>query len=137
MAIRPNRKTLTLAALSSKLDAIWRRGDQDEVSIKHIQHTLAALSAGLQWNEQDDYTSMNDNPEVALRWEEIQSVRNHQGPDVFFQMAIGTKFGDRVHDYLVNYYDAHEPDGSFLNPYPTTKGLYPIWRDRKAHEDGF
>jgi hypothetical protein len=102
MAIRPNRKTLTTAALSSKLDAIWRRGDQDEVSIKHIGHTLACLIADLQWNEQVDYNSMNDDMEE--RWLEIQSVRDHMGAVDFSKLVHRTKFGD-IADHMVSHYD--------------------------------
>jgi hypothetical protein len=33
------------AGLEKTLDAIWRMGDRDECSIKHINHSLAAILA--------------------------------------------------------------------------------------------
>ena len=43
------------ARLNMTLDAIWRSGDQDECSIKHISYATAALSVGLDWTDGLDY----------------------------------------------------------------------------------
>ncbi len=44
------------AKLNSMLDSIWRMGDGDECSIKHIGWATAALGAGLDWSDGLDYS---------------------------------------------------------------------------------
>lgn len=45
------------AAMNATLDGIWRLGDRDECSIKHIGHATAALAAGRDWSEGADYST--------------------------------------------------------------------------------
>ena len=79
-----------------KLDAIWRQGDRDEGSIKHIQYTLTALADGRDWNTQHGYTSMNTIPRVQEKWGEIQLLRDELGGEQFKELIEETKFGETV-----------------------------------------
>ena len=45
------------ASMNAALDGIWRMGDRDECSVKHIGHATAALGAGRDWSEGVDYSS--------------------------------------------------------------------------------
>ena len=48
--------------LEYSLDAIWRLGDRDECSNKHIGHSLAAISFGKTWEDGVDYPTPWDQP---------------------------------------------------------------------------
>jgi hypothetical protein len=46
--------------LGTILEKIWRLGDHDEMSIKHIGHGLAALVSGKDWQDALDYDLPNE-----------------------------------------------------------------------------
>ena len=51
-----NRSDAQLAhRLEQQFDAIWRMGDRDECSIKHIGHAMAALIVTGDWRKAVDY----------------------------------------------------------------------------------
>lgn len=45
------------ASVNTALDGIWRMGDRDECSIKHIGHATAAISSGKSWADGLDYST--------------------------------------------------------------------------------
>jgi hypothetical protein len=70
-------KTTQLTAL---LNEIWKLGDRDEMSIKHIGHGLAALVAFGEWYHAIDYTRPREkmtkkNEEIlAQLWGNVQGL---------------------------------------------------------------
>jgi hypothetical protein len=56
--------------LKTLLNEVWKLGDRDEMSIKHIGHGLAALVAFGDWQKGIDYdrpgTEWNDKKEASL-----------------------------------------------------------------------
>ena len=96
--------------LENLLDQVWRAGDRDEMSIKHIGHALAALITYDDWTKGDDYTMPNylDNEEAmtALRnkisaiWQQIQEMKNEIGREDFTRVVEESKFGFYPMSYL-------------------------------------
>jgi hypothetical protein len=97
------------------LDGIWRAGDRDECSIKHIGHATAALAAGRAWTDGVDYSTPWGMPatyvqsrddfvdwppdmvarkekDLAARWAKVTALRDELGADGFDQAVRGTKF---------------------------------------------
>ncbi|MHB2029824.1 MAG: hypothetical protein ACYCPT_13580, partial [Acidimicrobiales bacterium] len=56
--------------LEKMLDAIWRMGDRDECSIKHVNHALAAVVCGHSWCDEDlgDYNLPIDSKIGYVEW---------------------------------------------------------------------
>ena len=78
--------------MEQTLDSIWRCGDRDEVSIKHIYYSLGALADGRDWNTQTDYTSMNQQNKVKRKWRKIQAKRDELGIDKFKKLIDSTRY---------------------------------------------
>jgi hypothetical protein len=70
-----NNNTATLKAL---LNEIWKLGDHDEMSIKHIGHGLAALVAFGDWQRAIDYDRPRQNltkaneTKLFAYWEQVK-----------------------------------------------------------------
>jgi hypothetical protein len=94
------------ANLTSKLDAIWRMGDRDECSIKHVAYGLACIELGLPFDDGLDYHrpwagDNEDLPATFLRnrelklvdhWVKVQRVRDSIGPKRFHTVLQDSKF---------------------------------------------
>jgi hypothetical protein len=69
---RPPSVRETATGLQKLLDEIWRMGDQDECSIKHVNHALAAIICGHSWRDGADYNlpihSKVENMEWPYTW---------------------------------------------------------------------
>ncbi len=86
--------------LNQKLDSVWRLGDRDECSIKHIGHATAAMAAGSGWSDGVDYSTpwSGDDAHVSLQrrlekqWEKVTKVRDEIGTERFDQVMRQTKF---------------------------------------------
>lgn len=61
------------ASMNAALDAIWRLGDKDECSIKHVCHATAALAAGRDWSEGLDYARPWGADETWIKTENLHS----------------------------------------------------------------
>ena len=84
----------TKMMLQERLDVIWRLGDRDEVSIKHILYSIGAILAGRKWDEQLDYGfEMNKKPKVRRSWAIVETMLEHWGLDNFAKVFYTTKFG--------------------------------------------
>lgn len=98
--------------LETILDKIWRVGDKDEMSIKHIGHGLAALSAHGDWTKGDDYNlpdwDDNEGNIEALRnkitplWEAVEQMKNELGTDDFIEVVRQSKFSFYPLEYLTD-----------------------------------
>mgnify|MGYP003669413712 FL=1 len=87
--------------MQRRLDGIWRMGDGDEVSIKHIYYSLGALGAGRDWHTQTDYGfEMNKNDLVQRMWWAIQAIRDELGLEDFKELVLS----------IPNYGEAFEQD---------------------------
>jgi len=111
--------------LTQILNSIWRRGDQDEMSIKHIGHALAAMVAHNDWRKGDDYTYPDfcdfENPIaqdnwkkqmdkfLELKWGKVKVIQDKVGTADFVSVIGGTQFGYYALSYLnsdwFSYYD--------------------------------
>lgn len=103
MSVHKNR-------LENRLDEIWKLGDRDEVSIKHILYSVGAILAGRKWNTQAAYgdeVGMNQNTEVQLSWDLVETMINDWGLEVFAEVFYSTKFGSCV-DYSVDHWYLEE-----------------------------
>lgn len=96
------------ASMNAALDGIWRMGDRDECSVKHIGHATAALAAGKDWSEGVDYrtpwaTPVDPNPalekaidqryaQLGKRWAKVQAKRDEWGTERFDEVMRETKF---------------------------------------------
>lgn len=108
------------ARLNATLNAIWRSGDRDEQSIKHICHSLAAIISGKTWEDGIDYKrpwdsfdpldpilERNLNKKLAERWSKVQAMRDELGADRFRLIVERTDFGEPwgyVEHYVEMYY---------------------------------
>lgn len=96
--------------LENLLDQIWRAGDRDEMSIKHIGHALAAIIAFDDWTKGDDYEMPNYLEDKAAQkrlaefitpiWEQIQEMKNAVGREDFIKVVEQSKFGFYPMSYL-------------------------------------
>lgn len=115
--------------LEQKLQAIWRLGDQDEMSIKHIGHGIAAMITYGDWRRAADYRFPDsyafdlteaqeekalDNLDKSLvpRWAKISALLDKWGRDKFLEDLQHTSFGFYALSYL---------DSSWLYPKEETK----------------
>lgn len=113
--------------LEHTLDAIWRLGDRDECSNKHIGHSLAAVSYGKTWEDGVDYPTPWDQPpatyvkstgefrewttrtikakEKRLResWSMVEALRDEVGLPTFNAAVSASKF----HLYWATYCDTY------------------------------
>lgn len=94
--------------LEDLLDKIWRLGDRDEMSIKHIGHALASIIAEDVWWNGDDYQNPNvfftkdgnldleKTGQVLAKikpiWEEVEQIAREKGLVTFFEMVKASKF---------------------------------------------
>lgn len=84
----------TKMMLQERLDTIWRLGDRDEVSIKHVLYSIGAILAGRKWNEQLDYGfEMNEKAKVVRSWEIVETMLDYWGLNTFAKVFYSTKFG--------------------------------------------
>ena len=84
----------TYRMLQERLDTIWRQGDRDEVSIKHVLYSIGAILAGRKWNEQIDYGyEMNKKKKVIRSWEIVETMLDYWGLDTFSKAFYAGKFG--------------------------------------------
>jgi len=120
MVMRKEAYTLTQI-----LNSIWRQGDQDEMSIKHIGHALAAMVAHNDWRKGDDYNypdykewSSSKFQEdwqkkmdefLELKWGKVKVIQDKVGATEFISVIGETQFGYHALSYLnsdwLSYYD--------------------------------
>lgn len=116
--------------LTQILNSIWRRGDQDEMSIKHIGHGLAALIAHNDWRKGDDYNYpdfLDSDSEPAihywkkamdkfleLKWGKVVTIKDKVGDLEFMNVLAETQFSYHAFSYLnsdwLSYYNALDLD---------------------------
>jgi hypothetical protein len=82
--------------IQQRLDAIFRRGDMDECSTKHIFWGLASLLKGKRWYELGDYPieCMRDGQKeyITARWERLEEIREDVGLVKFKELIANTSF---------------------------------------------
>lgn len=107
--------------LERRLNNIWKAGDRDECSIKHIWHASAAIVLGKKWSEGADYndfgfsdaqyheleaTAKGDdwddelikkfkaeiNVKMVYHWSPIQEWVDEVGTELFYDTILQTKF---------------------------------------------
>jgi hypothetical protein len=107
--------TSAVAQLNRHIDAVWRMGDRDECSTKHIAHALAAMASGDgTWTDGVDYRRpWSDLPASALgraekrlggRWAQVEALRAEIGAEAFRETVLASKVGFIVADYLDLYW---------------------------------
>ena len=116
--------------LTQILDSIWRRGDRDEMSIKHIGHALAAMVAHNDWRKGDDYNYPDycdfENPIaqdnwkkqmdkfLELKWGKVKVIQDKVGTTEFIDVIAESKFSFYPLSYLteswLSYYDKLTPE---------------------------
>lgn len=106
--------------LDQTLDAIWRRGDRDEQSIKHIGHAVAAIVAFGNWRGAIDYTlpenwwsedeRVNEYRRDHLTkmidpfWKKVTARHQKLGTEKFLELLQESKFGFYPLSYLEDDY---------------------------------
>ena len=60
-------------ALNTLLKNIWKLGDRDEMSIKHIGHGLAALATWGDWEDGLDYSL----PDMEMTEKKLEKLANY------------------------------------------------------------
>lgn len=94
--------------LEDLLDKIWRLGDRDEMSIKHIGHALASIVVGDYWSNGDDYNLPDyyDDDEngssleklgkltasIQPHWQEVEQMWEELGSAKFLEIVKASKF---------------------------------------------
>ena len=58
----------TAHRLKSMFDGIWRMGDRDECSLKHVNHAVAAIVCGKSWRDGVDYASPASTSSALETW---------------------------------------------------------------------
>lgn len=102
--------------LEQKLQAIWRTGDRDEMSIKHIGHGLAALIAYGDWKQAEDYRYPqyydyltdesnriafdNLDKRLELKWWKVEMLLEQWGAGRFLENLSATSFSFYTESYL-------------------------------------
>ena len=114
--------------LQERLDTIWKQGDRDEVSIKHVLYSMGAILAGREWNEQLDYfREMNQKKKVVRSWEIVKTMVDYFGLETFSKMFYAGKFGQTGYGIpLPSYYsyDGREyPDPSNDDDTPAARAF--------------
>ena len=106
------------AKLAATLDSIWRMGDRDECSIKHIGHALAAIMAGKKWYDGADYVDpwgdgltrdQRTMDRLAAKWAKVQALHDDLGSAQFAEAVAASKFTGYPEAYLADYWT---PDNS-------------------------
>lgn len=110
------------ARLNATLNAIWRIGDRDEHSTKHVCHSLAAIISGRSWENGIDYwlpwdsfdcfdpiLERNLYKKLVTRWRKVQAMHDELGADRFRTVAIATDFG--VTGYVEEYVELYNTPG--------------------------
>jgi hypothetical protein len=99
------------ATMNSRLDSIWRMGDRDECSVKHIGWATAAIGAGLGWSDGLDYgtpwdTDGSPAPQrvqrLADKWGKVVAYRDTYGVERFDEVMRATKFNWYYEQYLTD-----------------------------------
>lgn len=99
--------------MNQKLDKIWRMGDRDECSVKHIGWATTALAYSEDWTDGLDYPrpwsvwGSGDEKALADQWAKVTEVRDRCGLVTFADIMRSTKF----EHYFVRYYEEY---GLFL-----------------------
>ena len=104
--------------LDQTLNSIWRRGDQDEMSSKHIGHGLAALVALGDWRKAADYALpeyygdrgwtelqvqnayRNLDQIISVKWSRVARYLEDWGRDKFLDVLQESDFGFHALSYL-------------------------------------
>lgn len=102
--------------LNQTLDSIWRMGDRDEMSAKHIGHALAAIVTYDDWTQGDDYNlpdcCWTEDERInawraerltnALKpkWAKVQALKDRLGKEEFLTVVSDSKFGFLCNSYL-------------------------------------
>jgi hypothetical protein len=113
------------ARINSSCDAIWRMGDRDECSIKHVAHALAALTTGREWTDGVDYSTPWGEPvtfyagewrewpqstidarmkQLAAKWSKVVALRDSIGAEAFTEAVKASKFGAFAESYRDLYW---------------------------------
>lgn len=108
-------------------DSIWRMGDRDECSIKHVAHSLAAISYGKTWEDGVDYSTPWGDPVTYLpltdefiqwgpqrlavsekqlreKWAKVEALRDEVGLPAFNAACSTTKFAGLWSSYCEMYW---------------------------------
>lgn len=107
------------AKINASCDAIWRMGDRDECSVKHVGHALAALTMGRNWSDGVDYGSPWGEPvtfyqgewridqrmkHLGAKWAKVVALRDALGTEAFAQAVTASKFGTYADSYRDLYW---------------------------------
>lgn len=117
--------TQAAAKINSSCDAIWRMGDRDECSVKHVGHALAALTVGCDWSDGVDYGTPWGEPvtfyqgewrewpqstidqrmkQLGAKWAKVVALRDALGTEAFAQAVTASKFGIYADSYRDLYW---------------------------------
>ena len=98
----------TSLKMNQRLDTIWKSGDRDEGSIKHIIYGILSLFAGKSWSEGKDYRMAEDRKssfgvpfgaKPREKWGKIETIRDELGIADFRSLISETKFGSTIAIY--------------------------------------
>lgn len=136
---KPAISTTQLAARMNKtLNSIWRMGDRDECSLKHICHSLAAISCDQDWyrtvdynlpwpyggNAKREHTKENNIAKLDLKWQKIVALKDQVGHTKFEEGIALSDFGTYQDFYKGMYYEP-QADGTLGSSYGfTTRPVY-------------
>ena len=95
--------------MSQRLNTIWRSGDRDEGSFKHVLYGMKALFAGKSWTEAKDYRmgetkktsyGVPFGAQVRKKWAKIETIRDELGVDEFKRLIYDTpNWGESIGIY--------------------------------------
>jgi len=88
--------------LNQNLGSIWRMGDRDECSIKHVGYGLIAIAFDRPWTDAIDYRrpwdssderSVGDEKNLAMRWQKVVDLREKVGHKAWDLAVRGSDYG--------------------------------------------
>ena len=95
--------------MQQRLDTIWKRGDRDEGSFKHVLYGIKALFTGKSWTQAKDYrmgTSKKTSfgvpfgAQARKKWTKIEKIRDEMGAKEFERLIYETpQWGESIGIY--------------------------------------
>ena len=126
---KPELRLEDVSAVNDLLNEIWRLGDKDEMSIKHIGHGLAALITWGDWKKGYDYNLPNVRmtkfklERLANAWQQVKEylhgVSNSECLEMLDQIGVATY----ANIYLDVFGDYYTKPSDCLHDYGVEKGV--------------
>lgn len=105
--------------LNQTLNGIWRMGDRDECSIKHVGFGLIAIAFDRPWTDAIDYdrpwSSHTERPEswkkrLDAKWQKVVSLRERVGHEAWDAAVRDSEFSD-YYQYRMHLAGEGQPYG--------------------------